>query len=116
AYVPNAESLEVKGFEGKVFVEDPKSGRHEVGSGERLRLPKNPESAGETSATTSPSRADREVDVHPKAVRAPTEPDFQTLAKEGRFAEIVASAEKQGLDRVLSGHSASDLQQLGQAA
>jgi TolA-binding protein len=38
------------------------------------------------------------------------------LAAEGKFAEVVAEAKRQGLSRVLATASAAELQELGQAA
>lgn len=109
--------------EGKVVVAEESGKLHVVVAGQELHFDSVPELEKQESlsavATTQP-----ESEPTPPVVVASATPltplpvpvDFRTLAREGRFQEIVAQSRTVGLERILVERPAADLQELAQAA
>jgi ferric-dicitrate binding protein FerR (iron transport regulator) len=132
-YLPKEGQLDVKSKAGIVLVTDESGKQYRVEGGGTLRLPEGAvrvetvkEASGESadsSGGVKPSGASPSTETLPSGIPSTATPaagttplSFKQLAAEGKFAEVVAEAKRQGLSRVLATGSASELQELGQAA
>lgn len=117
-YLPKEGQLDVNSKAGVVLVTDDEGKEYRVEGGDVLRLPEGAvrvETVKEASAEVTGDGVGEQVSKAPLPAAASTV-SFKQLAAEGKFAEVVAEAKRQGVSRVLSTASASELQELGQAA
>ncbi len=123
-YMPQDEQLELNSSSGVILVTDETGKEYRVEAGGTLRLPegavrveKVSEDGAEQSAEQQPTGEAPEAPRSGSSPGAPhAGPTFKELAAEGKFAEVVALAKQRGVPQVLASASASELQQLAQAA
>lgn len=120
-YLPEDGQLDVKSSRGVVVITDETGKEYRVEVGGKLRLPEGAvrvETVREASEEVADSSAGSEPpkSAARSALPAGSAVTFKELASEGKFAEVVALAKKQGISRVLATASGSELQELGQAA
>ncbi len=138
SYEPEDESLDLKMRSGVVEVLEPDGTNRIVRAGETLHLDQtNRVSSGDEVTEDNPVRRDSaEGSEEEQAVEDAdstiarsaidqrkvtgrslgTEADFHDLASKGKFAEIVRIAEARGVESLMNRGSASQLQELAQAA
>lgn len=120
-YLPQEGRLDVKSEKGLILVTDAAGKEYRVEGDGKLRLPEGAvrvETVREASEGAVEATLDSESSgsfVRP-ATSATSGVTFKQLASEGRFAEVVAEAKRRGISRVLATASATELQELGQAA
>lgn len=120
-YVPKNGQLDVKSQKGLILIRDEAGKEYRIeGSGE-LRLPEGAvrvETVTEASedAVDSAVESRTQKSVSRAALPAASGVTFKELASKGKFSEVVAAAKRQGIAQVLATASASELQELGQAA
>lgn len=128
-YDPDSEHLHLAMHEGRVLVRDASGTLQAVTAGQTLERPesKGPPPSGQTSSAPEDPISPQEASTHlsqrnpthrsaAPARSEPSAPNFRDLARRGQFAEIVAFAEREGVERILRERSPEDLQELAQAA
>lgn len=120
-YLPEDGELDVKVAKGVILVTDASGKEYRVEGDGKLRLPEGGvrvETVKEASDEAGGANVDGESSgsFARSALPATSGVTFKQLASEGKFAEVVTEAKRRGIPRVLATASASELQELGQAA
>lgn len=122
AYFPGDDRVELTTLAGVVRLTDRKGESHQVKAGEHLVLSEKVEAAAQPESSSALGALPVQQKAREKSAASAAAPEtqpglsFAQLAADGKFAEVVAVAKAQGMSQVLATASASDLQELAQAA
>ncbi len=117
-YTPSEQRMHLQTKSGSVLVTEQSGKTHHVGAKESLMLTakRTPTEVGIASSSAEAVSAAPASEVKSSRKGPSQDVKFHELAAEGKFSEIVSRARAQGIDALLQSGSASDLQEVAQAA